>query len=153
VRHSLPWRPRFRFGIGGDVIDWKLRLPQRPWTPDTPTVGGTRTAAGGIPAGYVVRRDYNLEVTLRLYPDELANLDRLIAWGQPGESFRFYPDRDQASYHTVYLEEPKAGGQWRPNRVDGYEKVFEMTLLLRLTTGGPWSLDYFDNVNNGASNG
>jgi hypothetical protein len=142
--HTLPWRPRFVFGIGGDITNWRLRLPVRPWVPSTSTAGGTRTAAGGVPAGYVVRRDYNLELTLRLFERELDELDELIAWAQPGESFTWYPDRAvPGQSFEVYLESPRAGEVWSPIRTADYPKVFEMRLTLRLTTGGPWALDYF----------
>ena len=141
---SFPWRSRFVYGIGGDVVDWATRLPARPWVPETATAGGTRTAAGGVPAGYVVRRDYSLRLTLRLYETELASLDALVCWGQPGESFLWYPDQaDDATSFLVYLESPKAGERWGPVRVGDYPKVVEITITLRLTVGGPWPLDYF----------
>lgn len=141
--HRLPWRPRFLYGVAAETVDWATRLPSRPWSYHTSTVGGTRTAAGGVPAGYVVRSDYLLDVTLRLYEAELDDLHGLIEWAQPGESFLFYPDRtdDSASY-LVYLENPKAGEDWRPQRTGEYPKVFEITLTLR-RTAGPWPLDYF----------
>lgn len=144
MNHNLPWTPRFVFGTGGDVTDWTLALPVRPWSPQTVTIGGTRTAASGVPAGYVVRRDYNLVVPLRLKETELATLDAMIRWAQPGERVRWYPDAaDTSVSYYVYLEAPPAGETWQARRDQEYGKVFEMELVFRLTTGGPWDLDFF----------
>lgn len=146
MNHVLPWRPRFRYGTGGDITDWRLRLPEHPWEYETPTEGGSRTAASGVPAGYVVRRDDNLRLTLRIYETEFENLWAMIRWGQEAETIDFYPDRDSADYFTVYLEFPRAGSEWRPTRLRQYPKVMEVEIVLRLASAGPWSLDYFPYV-------
>jgi hypothetical protein len=144
MNHGTPWRPRFVFGTGGDIVDWALGLSMRPWDPETDTVGGTRTAAGGIPAGYVVRTDHNMVLNLRLFESELPTLDRLVAWGQPGESILFYPDRsDDSVFFEVWLESPAAGESWRPRRMRGFQKVFEFAITVRLASAGPWALEYF----------
>jgi hypothetical protein len=146
MEHNTPLRSRFVYGTGGDVVTWTTRLPVRPWDWSTPTIGGSRTAAGGIPASYVVRRDHNLTVTLRLYQNELEDLDGLIEWGQASESFVWYPDvTDLATFATVYLEVPLAGESWEPRRDANYPKVFEMDLTFRAVTGDLFDLSYFAN--------
>jgi len=141
---DYPWRARFVFGTGGDIVDWQTTLPVVGWTPVTPTVGGSRTAASGTPAAYVVRRDYNLRLTLRLYETELPNLAALIRWGQLAEYFLWYPDANESgTSHAVYLENPVAGESWEPARDGTYPKVFTVDLVLRLVVGGPWYLDFY----------
>ena len=142
----FPWRSRFVYGTGGDVVDWETRLPARPWVRSTSTVGGSRTAASGTPAAYVVRRDFNLRLTLRLYETELEELAALIAWGQAAESFLWCPDANEpATNFLVYLEAPLAGESWEETRLGEYQRVVEVSIVLRLTIGGPWPLDYFAN--------
>jgi len=142
---GTPWRPRFIWGTAGSEVNWRLRLPMLPWAIEAPTIGGSRTAAGGIPAAYVVRRDDNLILTLRLYETEVRLARALVAWGQSSEPFAFYPDRDNtAVLFTVYLEDPLAGASFQPTRVGGFPKIFEISLTLRQTNFANWdSLDYF----------
>ena len=114
------------------------------WGTVTPTVGGSRTAASGTPAAYVVRRDYNLRLTLRLYETELPYLGEVIRWGQLAESFLWIPDANEpATRHWVYLEGPLAGESWEPLRDATYGKVFAIDLLLRRLSGGPWDLNFY----------
>lgn len=142
---GAPWRPRFIWGTAGSEVDWKLRLPMLPWDLEASTVGGSRTAAGGIPAAYVVRRDDNLILVLRLYETEVPLARAMVAWGQSSEPFTFYPDRATTGISFgVYLEAPLAGEVFRPVRVGGFPKLFEVTLTLRQADYGNWdSLDYF----------
>lgn len=135
-------RSRFVYGIGGDVVDWTTLLPARPWNWQTATIGGSRTAASGTPAAYVVRRDHNLTLTLRLYQSELDDLAALVEWGQASEAFTWYPDaEDTATSYAVYLEMPLAGDSWEPRRMAEYEKVFEVDLMFRAVVG-----DFFDSA-------
>lgn len=144
MTHELAWRSRFVYGTGGDVSAWETLLPVRPWTRPTRTVGGSRVAAGGIPAAYVVRRDYLLNLRLRLFEVELDELQALVTWGQNAETILWYPDADDlATSYTVYLEEPGAGGSWEESLTDGLERIVEVELVLRLVAGGPWAPLYF----------
>lgn len=139
-----PWRPRFVFGVGGDVTDWALVLPVRPWDRNTPTAGGSRTAAGGVPAAYVVRRDHNLRLRLRLLESEMGDLDDFLAWGQAAETFLWYPSaNDDSASHLVWLESPKAGEDVQPIRSAEYPRTFELDIVLRPNTPAPWILEYF----------
>lgn len=143
-RADLPWRSRFIYGTGGDVVDWQTELPARPWTPVTATIGGSRTAASGTPAAYVVRRDENIRLSLRVYETELPDVAALIAWGQEAETILWLPDaNDTTESYFVYLEGPLAGETWEPVRDASYPKVFTVDLVFRLTVPGPWALDYF----------
>ena len=137
---EFPWRSRFVYGTALDLTDWETILPVRPWLHPTDTVGGARTAASGTPAAYVVRTDYNLSITLRLYETELPALATLIAWGQAAESFRWYPDADNAAYFEVYLEAPKAGESWQEARLGSYQRVTEVQIMLRRVDGFAWDL-------------
>jgi len=140
---ALDWVPRFIYGTGGDEVDWTLSLPTEPWTRQTRTTGGSRISGGGVPAAYVVRRDYDLVVPLRLFEREMADLDGLVTWGQTAESFLFIPDASSPSdRYTVYLDDPVAGEDWEPARDPDYLDALLFPLTLRRTTGGVWTLRY-----------
>jgi len=139
-----PWKSRFVYGTGGDITDWTTSLPARPWARIIRSVGGSRTAAGGVPASHVVRRDYLLAVTLRLTELETVDLAWLIAWGQSSEYFLWYPDADdETESYAVYLEHPVAGEDLEEQRSAEFPSVIEATIVLRRILGAPWPLDYF----------
>jgi hypothetical protein len=149
-RDDYPRRSRFVYGTGGDVTDWETKLPAEPWEMETPTVGGSKTSAAGVPAAYVVRRDHLLRLPLRLRETELEDLAGLIEWGQSAESFLWYPDaNDSTVSFLVYLEEPIAGQPWRPVRDPDYFTVFRQDIALRAVVGSFWDLEYFPNVGRG----
>ena len=136
------WVPRFVY----TGTDWTPDLPQRPWAYRTPTVGGSRTAASGTPASYVVRRDSLLAVTLRIWETELADLQALVAWGQASETITFYPDTDTGTSYACYLESPLAGEELAPQRNDQVPQILEVSLVLR-SQGAAFALEYFPDVN------
>lgn len=140
---ALPWMSRFVYGVGDGLTTWDLTLPIRPWRRTTATIGGSRTAAGGVPASHVVRRDYLLWLTLRLYETERTSLDALIEWGQSSESLLWYPDQEEATVYEVYLEHPVAGEDLEEERSDEFPRVIEATICLRRVDTYAWSLDYF----------
>lgn len=144
IHDTHPWRPRFVFGTGGDVVDWAGRWPMRPWDRRTATVGGSRTAAGGMPAAYVVRRDRNLMLTLRVDESEIDTLEDLVQWGQGAENFLFYPDaNDDTTSVLVYLEDPQAGTDLQGVRSTEYPRVIEHTIQLRPVNPTRWTMQYF----------
>lgn len=129
------FRVLFQYGSGGS---FSPRLPPKPWTPVDMTIGGSRTAAAGVPASYVVRRDSLLEVTLRIDEDEFVDLVNLLTWGQGAESFLFYPDADDlGTSYEVWLESPLAGERYSPERTD-FLRTFETTITLRGVDLPPW---------------
>jgi len=140
----LPWLSRFFYGVPGDTTDWTTELPVRPWRRTTRTIGGSRIAAGGVPASHVVRRDYLLAVTLRLYEHERPDLDALVAWGQLSESFFWWPDADEVTYYNVYLDHPVAGEDLEEQRDPEFPSVIEATIVVRRVDGYAWDLDYFE---------
>lgn len=124
------------YGTGGDVTDWETTLPTKAWDLEVPTVGGSRTSAGGTPAGYVVRRDHNVRVVLRLYESELSHVGSLVEWGQLSESFLWFPDaNDTGTNYLVYLEDPVAGEPLTPVRDPEFPRVFEVEMVLRRVAG------------------
>jgi len=140
-----PLKSRFVYGVGGDIVDWTTSLPARPWARIIRSIGGSRTAAGGVPASHVVRRDFLLAVTLRLYETEAVDLAGLIAWGQSSEYFLWYPDaNDETESYAVYLEHPVAGEDLEEQRSAEFPSVVEATIVLRRIALQPWNLDYFN---------
>jgi hypothetical protein len=140
---ALPWMSRFVYGVGDGLTTWDLTLPIRPWRRVTATIGGSRTAAGGVPASHIVRRDYLLWLTLRVYETERPDLDALIEWGQSSESLLWYPDQEETTVYEVYLEHPVAGEDLEDQRSDEFPSVIEATICLRRVDAYAWSLDYF----------
>ena len=129
--------------VYGDSGDWTTELTARPWTPADSTVGGSRTAASGVAASYIVRRDGLLELTLRVTEAELATAKALVAFGQTEESFLWYPEASENEPVEVYLETPKAGERWAPARLGEYPRVFDLPIVLRGVDLDPW-VAYFD---------
>lgn len=139
-----PWRSRFIYGVGGDEVDWQTTLPTQEWKRRTPTVGGARTAASGTPAGYTVRRDYNLALPIRFYESEHEDLNALITWGQSKEEFLWYPDANvPGESYLVYLESPNPGEDWEPVRDTDFPRAFVFEIVLRRVADEPWLLNYY----------
>ena len=136
----LGLRSRFVYG----ETDWETSLPVRAWDRSTPTVGGSRTSAAGVPASYIVRRDHVLRVTLRFYETEWENVHAMIAWGQLAETLLWYPDANVAgTSFEVYLDSPLAGEDIAPSRSSDYPRTMEVTVSLRTVDGSPWGLNYY----------
>lgn len=136
-------RSRFVYGATGSETDWTMGIPIRAWGRSTPTVGGSRTAAGGTPASYIVRRDHLLSLPLRFRESEWEDLHGVLAWGQASESFEWYPDAlDPATSFTVYLISPAAGEEIEPQRSAEYPKLLELTVELRRVDNEIWTLDF-----------
>lgn len=133
-------RRRGRFVFGTE--DWTTEYSVRPWDPARGGVGGSRTAASGVPASYTVRKDELLELTLRVTEAEYATLDALIDFGQTSESFLFYPEADENEPVEVYLEAPLAAERWKPTRLGEFPRVFEAAIVLRGADTTPW-VPYF----------
>lgn len=138
----MSYARRSRF-VYGDT-EFETELSAKPWTPGDVTVGGTRTAAAGIPASYIVRRDTLYELPLRVSEAEWPAFRDLIAFGQSAETFLWLPDADFAQSLLVYLESPKAGEQWAPSRMADFERVFDMTITLRLAEQQTNWVAYFE---------
>jgi hypothetical protein len=133
---------RSRFAYGSSTFETTISV--RPWTPRDSTVGGTRVAGSGVPATYVVRRDNMVSVTLRLREDQWEDLLDLVAYGQAGLPFIWYPDaNDLTESFTVYLHAPAAGSEWEPTRGE-LPRILEATLTLRSLSGSLWR-PYFVN--------
>jgi len=144
MSHELAWRSRFVYGTTGSETTWDTTHPVQAWLQEMTPIGGSRTSAAGVPAAHVVRRDYNLHVTLRVLESELTDLYALIEWGQGAESFTWYPDVDDtATSYTVYLEAPLAGESWTPSRDPEFPQVLLAPIVLRRVDGYAWDLPFF----------
>lgn len=130
-----------RFTFGASVFE--TTLPPRAWTPSDNSIGGSRIAASGTPAAYLVRRDAQLEITLRFYESEWAAVDNLIAWGQSAQPITWAPEAsDPGTTVDVYLDSPGPGERFSPTRSD-FPRVFELTITVRGKDGAvPWTPYY-----------
>jgi hypothetical protein len=142
---SLPWCPRF---VVGD-IDYTFALPMRPPTPRKAAIGGSETSATGVPASYVVRRDYLLAVPLRFEEEDWGDVEYLIDTMQDhAVEIEFFPDAEEvADSYFCWLESPGMGEAWEPSRSDelGGGRGYEVTVVLRSVLG-PWDVRYFSDV-------
>lgn len=145
---TYPFRPRFVYGPTGSQTDVTLSLPSRAWEYQMPTVGGSRTAASGVPAAHVVRSDMNLVLPIRFRETEWLDVLGVIQWGQLAESFLYYPDAGGtviASARTVYLEHPQASELLEPQRDDDFPRVRELTITLRKADQTAWDFEFYAN--------
>lgn len=139
---SIPRCPRFVCG----EIDFEFEFPTRPHLPRRGGVGGSETAAGGIPASYSIRRDHLLSVPLRFTEEDWPEVEALIDEMMTSAAVEFYRDADdEAPTNTCYLESPKEGEEWGPDRTDEMAGEFEMTIVLRSITG-PWDGIFLSDV-------
>lgn len=140
---NLPWCPRFVFGAN----DFAFSMPMRPPTPMNGGIGGSETAASGVPASYSVRRDYLLNVPLRFTEEEWTEVEALIEAMQahPTGGFDFYADKNQPEpSNTCYIEEPAMGTRWGPTRGEFFGS-YDLTIILR-STSGRFDVPYFSDV-------
>lgn len=130
---------RSRFTYGAQTFETTISV--NAWTPTDRTVGGSRIAASGTPAAYVVRRDAMLEMTLRFWESEWIAVANLIAWGQSAQPITWAPDADDPGTTVdVYLDAPAPGDSFSPERVSGFPRVMELALMLRGKDGAvPWT--------------
>lgn len=128
---------RFTFGVSV----FETTLPPRAWNPSDRSVGGSRIAASGTPAAYLVRRDAMLEVTLRFYESEWAAVANLVAWGQSAQAITWAPEAsDPGTTVDVWLDTPAPGESFNPTRSSDYPRVLELSLMLRGKDGAaPWT--------------
>ena len=131
----MDWLSEFVYGPSGSQTTWTLTFPARPWTKRRGTsAGGSRTAASGTPAGYVVRKDQILSLPLRLFEHEIDDLDAMLDWAEIGQLVRWFPDsNDAALFFDCYIDSPTAGDELdHPrNDTDGAGIIYDVTLVLR----------------------
>ena len=131
-----------RFVFGTTTFD--ATISARAWTPRDATVGGSRTAASGVPASYIVRRDALLDFRLRFWETEWPTVLNLVSYGQGKQALTWYPDLDDLDVSfSVYLEAPAPGEAFAPERDPDFPRTFELPMTLRgVGAAVPWA-DYF----------
>jgi hypothetical protein len=135
-------RQRSRFVWSGG--DFTTDLPAKAWGPINVSIGGVRTSAARVKAGYRVRRDQLLALTPRVRETEWSAFEAFVEDVQFGEVFTWYPDADIPGVSfEVLLESPGMGERMEPPRSGDFARVFEPTLTLLGATDAPW-LPYFD---------
>lgn len=134
--------PSFSYGS----TTFACSLPALPWTPVDESIGGWRDAASGTPASYVVRRDFLVDLTLRIREGEWTAFDNLLQHGQSAQPIAWTPDLLEAgTTFEVYLVDPKPGARYTPTRSNAYPRVFEVTITLRgRGTVVPWPAYFTD---------
>lgn len=138
-----PHRPQFSYNPGTPTV-LTLTWAARAWEVLHDSVGGVRFAAAfGVAASYVIRRDRDLAVTLRVLEAERASVESFIEWAQGMEPFTFFPDLGSGTSYSCILISPAAGEAWQPLRDDAFPHMFNIRVVLRKVDGTKWSDEYF----------
>ncbi len=133
-------RSRFEYG----VTSFECEVSAKPWTPGYNTIGGSRKAASGLPASYIVDEEHLVDLFLRIRESEWTAYRALIAYGKASGEITWYPDADEPTSYLCYLESPSAGERVTPSRDGNYPRIFEVQLTLRgVDSEIPWQ-PYFD---------
>ncbi len=133
-------RPRFVYN-DGSAVDYTMSLPQRPFNYESNAFGGSDVSGAGVPAVFVIRRDYRVRMVVRFPLGEWDDVERLVRHGQGGGSITWYPDQSSGTNHAVYLDEPTIERGIRPWR-SADQRTFELELTLRRTTSTLFTDDY-----------
>jgi hypothetical protein len=136
---SYVFRPSFEYGPQGDTTLLQLRWPMLPWTPADGGVGGSDTAASGIPEAFVIRLDRIVEMELRIEEDELSGYRDFLTWARgSGQAFQVRLDQeDEDTEFEAYLQFPRweDEAQVRYQRDEAYPRVFRVPLHVRRRYG------------------
>lgn len=137
-------RPRFTYTtLGLIAIDLTLALPVARWHYTEPTVGGTARAGSGVLAGYAVRRDAGLALTLRFMEEEWPEVERLIVHLQEGVAVTWYANDDDPTGVAIRLESPAPGGSFDAIPDPTYPRALHLPVVFRRADGAAWELEYF----------
>lgn len=138
------WTPKFEYPVAGTVLT--LTRPMRHWSRRKITVGGMREAASGARAARTIRRDFLLDIVLRIDESELTAVETLHSWMEDniGTAFRFWPDVGVAgtSFDCV-LVKPVHGEDLTPVRSSEFASDLEVSLTLRRSNGAAWTLAWY----------
>lgn len=140
---ELPRQPRWVYTDAGGAVDYSMEVPQREWNYGSLALGGSDVSGAGVPAAFVVRKDYLLHLTLRFFAAEWTSVERLVAHLQEGGSSQFRPDKDvPAVNHTVYGVSPILGEEIAPTR--GAEpSTLDLPISIRRTTSSIFTDNYY----------
>ncbi len=141
----IRWTPRFLWVDDTGPNDETLELPVGLWRHSFPVIGGDIESDAGVPASYIVRREYCLAVPVRYLENEWPILRAIIAAGQGGAPIVWIPDVEEGTSYEVYLESPAIGDDVTPV-IDGeYPAALALTLTFRRVDDGNWdALQYFE---------
>lgn len=135
---------RSKFTAGAD---YTLTLAQREWDRRTPTIGGFREAAAGGAnrAGRIIRRDYLLDIILRVYESEITSIETMVAWMQDNFAtpFTWWPDVDVVGTSFSALLVSPAPGEELTFAPSEFRGMREARLTLRRADGLSWNLQYY----------
>lgn len=139
------WVPKFQYPAAGTVL--ALATPMRHWQRRQHTIGGLRESASGTArAARTIRRDYLLDLTLRVDEAELAAFELFIAWAQdnPATAFTFWPDvAVPGTSYACFLIAPVHGEEFTAPRDGEFASMLNPAITLRRTDGAAWPLVWY----------
>ena len=140
-----PHRPKFSYDSGPTVLT--MTWAAREWEVLHGGVGGVRfaAAAAGMAASYVVRRDRDLAITLRVLETERASVETFVEWAQGMESFTFCAGCRHRR-HVVLLHPRRArppGSRGSSSATRSFRTCSPSRIVLRKSDGSQWTDAYF----------
>lgn len=139
---------KFNLPTGGAGTDYVTTIAQREFDRRGETVGGFREAAAGGTnrAGRVIRRDYLLDIVLRIYESEITAIETMIAWMQDNFAtpFTHWPDyvTTPALSFSALLVSPAPGDPLEFPKSE-FPGMRDVRLTLRRADGLSWDLEYY----------
>lgn len=142
----IRWTPRFLWTDDDGAHDETLELPVGLWRHSFPVVGGDIESDAGVPASYVVRREYCLAVPVRYLEEEWPIIRALIAHGQNEGQILWIPDAEiPGTSYNVYLESPAIGDDVRPVIDAEFPAALSVILTFRKVNGATFDTSqYFE---------
>jgi hypothetical protein len=125
----LPRRPRFVYG--NPVVTFTPSIPQDPWIPPSRSVGGVAWSMARQSASFVVRRDGDLDLTVRFHEWEWPAFLDWLHFAQTAAPFTFYPDANEATSYQAFLVSPHYGEDPIPQRIPGYAPGYQLPVVIR----------------------
>lgn len=145
---SSPCRPWVQWGWPGEESEHEFELPQFPWTYAIGGVGGSDTAASGIPESYSHRDDEIVLMRWRVRESELPVLKEFLRWARnSGETFEIRLDADDlTTQYTVYLNSQRweDAREVQFERDEEYRDVFIFSIAVRTSLGEAIDVSWWD---------
>lgn len=140
----FPNTPRFIYG--DDDRELILSLPTTPFLKASTAVGGDIEADSGVRTAFIVRRDEELTLTLRIWEDEWPDVQDFLDVAIAGGVFTWFPNaEDEEESYDVTLITPAVNSTYAPTPDENYPRVLNFTITFTSASfdGAPASVREF----------
>jgi|GEM_PF-6408579 len=132
------WTPRIVSSAG----TWDLTIPMRPWVRTMPSEGGSEKSTSGARETWLVRRDRQVRLRLRVWESEMTALENFVIAAQTGETWTIQPGGPTGAALSMILESPMPGEEFVPERGE-MTGTYEVEIVASLGGNVPWTVVYF----------